>query len=77
MPEINEIVNGKLIGRKDRGRYILKACPTCGKERWIQLRWSIFRNNQPVTLKCRSCLALERNTLKDLPLCGSTSILKG
>lgn len=61
MPEIGEITGGRKIGYKGTNRYIWQACVSCGKEHWIQLRWAKYRNNQPVTLECRSCLAKGRN----------------
>jgi len=61
MPEIGEIRGGRQIGYKGKNRYTWRACIICGKEHWVQLRWAKYRNHQPVTLKCRSCLAIERN----------------
>lgn len=49
MPNIGDIESGKKLGYSGSGRYIWVACPICGKERWIQLRY-----NSPsyVCVKC-------------------------
>jgi len=50
MPELGEVKRGREIGYQANYKRIWHACIDCGKERWVQLT-----NNNPATLRCRSC----------------------
>lgn len=49
MPDIGDVESGKRLGYQGNGRYIWDACPVCGKERWIQLR---YKSTHYVCVKC-------------------------
>lgn len=47
---VGEIKNGKILGYRDRGRYIWCPCPSCGKERWV-----LYRGGRAWGKLCRGC----------------------
>lgn len=54
MPEVGNIKRGREIGRDRTSRerskkFVYARCPSCGFERWLQLR------TQPITQICRGC----------------------
>lgn len=59
MPELGEVQRGNAVGFKLNASYIYIACPTCKKQRWVQLR----KGNRPRAIFCRVCA----NTGKYMP----------
>jgi len=50
MPELGETRKGIEIGRKGTNTWQWCACPKCGKERWVYLRY-----DKPVSTHCVQC----------------------
>lgn len=55
MPKVNEIKNGRHIGKSWSGKYIWQLCPRCGNGRWIQ------RNHSLSNRICRACANKDRS----------------
>jgi len=50
MPDVGDVVQGRLIGRSN-GRYIYVRCPDCDERRWIS-----FKPYDPgSTRRCQRC----------------------
>ncbi len=50
MPQLNEIKQGKEIGKQPTAKFVWEACPDCGKERWIRLEREKWKH-----IRCKTC----------------------
>lgn len=50
VPNIGEIRKGTEIGRTYQAKFVWRACPDCGKERWVS-----WRGGRPIHERCHQC----------------------